>query len=96
LLPKIKVEIACLSNQVDKVIKAITSSARTGKMPESLCGFRVLVVLRGFYGNARNKACESNETYRYQMIAAPPNAQKVPILLPSPARNLQGFFHTPV
>jgi nitrogen regulatory protein P-II 2 len=32
LLPKIKVEIACLSNQVDKIIKTITSSAKTGKI----------------------------------------------------------------
>ena len=32
LLPKIKVEIACLSNQVDKVIETITSSAKTGKI----------------------------------------------------------------
>ena len=31
-LPKIKVEIACLSNQVDKVIETITSSAKTGKI----------------------------------------------------------------
>jgi hypothetical protein len=35
-------------------------------------GCRILVVLRGFYGNARRKACESNEADRYQMIAAPP------------------------
>ena len=42
------------------------------RLPENLCGFRILVVLRGFYGNARNKACESNEADRYQMIAAPP------------------------
>jgi len=39
---------------------------------ENRCGFGVLVVLRGFYVNARNKACESNEADRYQMIAAPP------------------------
>jgi Nitrogen regulatory protein P-II len=32
LLPKIKVEIACLSNQVAKIIKTITSSAKTGKI----------------------------------------------------------------
>ena len=31
-LPKIKVEDACLSNQVDKVIETITSSAKTGKI----------------------------------------------------------------
>jgi len=42
------------------------------RLPENLCGFRILVVLRGFYGNARNKACESNEADRYQMVAAPP------------------------
>ena len=41
-------------------------------LSENLCGFRILVVLRGFYGNARNKACESDEADRYQMIAAPP------------------------
>jgi nitrogen regulatory protein PII len=32
-LPKIKVEIACLSNQVDRVIETIISSAKTGKIP---------------------------------------------------------------
>ena len=32
LLPKIKVEIACLSNQVDKVIETIISSAKSGKI----------------------------------------------------------------
>ena len=42
------------------------------RLLENLCGFRILVVLRGFYGNARNKACESNEADRYQMVAAPP------------------------
>ena len=42
------------------------------RLPKNLCGFRILVVLRGFYGNARNKACESNEADRYQMVAAPP------------------------
>jgi hypothetical protein len=31
-----------------------------------------MVVLGGFYGNTRNKACERNEADRYQMIAAPP------------------------
>ena len=31
-LPKVKVEIACLSNQVDKVIETITSSANTGRI----------------------------------------------------------------
>jgi len=40
------------------------------RLPENLCGFRILV--RGFYGNAGNKACESNEADRYQMVAAPP------------------------
>ena len=38
----------------------------------AICGFRILVVLCGFYGNARHKACESNEADCYQMIAAPP------------------------
>jgi len=42
------------------------------RLPENLCGFRILVVLRGFYGNARNKACESNEADRCQMVAALP------------------------
>jgi len=31
-LPKIKVEIACLSNQVDEVIETIISSAKSGKI----------------------------------------------------------------
>jgi nitrogen regulatory protein P-II 2 len=31
-LPKIKVEIACLSDQVDKIIETIISSAKTGKI----------------------------------------------------------------
>jgi nitrogen regulatory protein P-II 2 len=31
-LPKIKIEIACLSDQVDKVIEAITSAAKTGQI----------------------------------------------------------------
>ena len=34
-LPKIKVEIACLSNQVDKVIETIISSAKTGKIGDA-------------------------------------------------------------
>ena len=41
-------------------------------LPENLCGCRILVVLCGFNANACNKACESNEADRYQMIAAPP------------------------
>src|SRR5262249_24381242 len=41
-------------------------------LPENLCGFRLLVVLGGFYGNARNQTCESNKADRYQVIAAPP------------------------
>ena len=41
-------------------------------LSENLSGFRILIVLRGFYGNARNKACESNEADRYQVVAAPP------------------------
>src|SRR6516165_4167172 len=44
------------------------------RLPENLCGFRILVVLRGFYGNARNKACESNEADRYHAMAAPHRA----------------------
>ena len=49
----------------------LASSARRSLwLPENRCGFRVLVVLRCFYGDARNKACESNEADRYQMIAA--------------------------
>ena len=31
-LPKIKLEIACASNQVDKVIETITTSATTGQI----------------------------------------------------------------
>ena len=41
-------------------------------LSENLCGFRILVLLRGFYGNARHKPYESNEADRYQVIAAPP------------------------
>jgi len=42
------------------------------RLPQNLCGFRILIVLSRFYGNARNKAGESNEADRYQMVAAPP------------------------
>ena len=42
------------------------------RLLENLCGFRALVVLRGFYGNARHKACESNKADRYHVMAAPP------------------------
>ena len=35
-------------------------------------GLRILVVLCGFYGNARHKPCESNEADRYRVMAAPP------------------------
>jgi hypothetical protein len=38
----------------------------------NFCGFRILVVLCGFYGNARHKPCESNEADRYRVMAAPP------------------------
>ncbi len=31
-LPKIKIEIACPSNQVDKVIETITTAAKTGQI----------------------------------------------------------------
>jgi nitrogen regulatory protein P-II 2 len=31
-LPKLKLEIACLSAQVDKVIETITASAKTGQI----------------------------------------------------------------
>jgi nitrogen regulatory protein P-II 2 len=31
-LPKIKIEVACPSNQVDKVIEAITAAAKTGQI----------------------------------------------------------------
>jgi len=41
-------------------------------LPENLCGFRIVVVLCGFYGNTRHKPCESNETDRYHVMAAPP------------------------
>jgi hypothetical protein len=41
-------------------------------LSENLCGFRILILLHGFYGNARHKPCESNEADRYQVIAAPP------------------------
>jgi hypothetical protein len=42
------------------------------RLPENLCGFRVLVVLGGLYGNARHKTCESNETDCHHVVAAPP------------------------
>jgi hypothetical protein len=31
------------------------------RLPENLCGFRVLVALGGLYGSACNQACESNK-----------------------------------
>jgi nitrogen regulatory protein P-II 2 len=31
-LPKIKIEIACASDQVDKVIESITTAAKTGQI----------------------------------------------------------------
>jgi hypothetical protein len=34
--------------------------------------FPILVVLCGFYGNTGHKPCESNETDRYHVMAAPP------------------------
>src|SRR5215470_1372714 len=42
-----------------------------------MCGVPIwdlwfLVVLCGFYGNARHKACESNKADRYHVMAAPP------------------------
>jgi hypothetical protein len=40
--------------------------------PKNLCGFRIVVVLCGFYGNTGHKPCESNETDRYHVMAAPP------------------------
>jgi hypothetical protein len=41
-------------------------------MPENLRGFRILVVLRGFYGNARHNQCKSNEGDRHDVMAVPP------------------------
>jgi hypothetical protein len=41
-------------------------------LPENLCGFRLLVVLGVFYGNARNQTCESNKADRRHVVAAPP------------------------
>jgi hypothetical protein len=38
----------------------------------NLCGFRILVVLGGFYGSARDQACESNKADRHHVVAAPP------------------------
>jgi len=38
----------------------------------NLCGLRIVVVLGGFYGNARHKPCESNGADRYHVMAAPP------------------------
>ena len=42
------------------------------RLPKTLWGFRILVVLGGLYSNARHKACESNEADRYRVMAAPP------------------------
>ena len=39
---------------------------------ENLCGFRVLVVLGGLYGSARNQACESNKADGHHVMATPP------------------------
>jgi hypothetical protein len=50
----------------------VADAARGLRLSDNRCGFRVLVVLRGFYRNARNQTCESNETDCYQVIAAPP------------------------
>ena len=41
-------------------------------LPENLCGFRIMVVLGGFYGNARNQTCEGNKADRQHVVAAPP------------------------
>ena len=53
-LPKIKVEIACLSNQVDKVIETIISSAKTGKIGERQ-DLRVRHRPCGTYSHRRNR-----------------------------------------
>src|SRR5215472_2873079 len=42
------------------------------RLPENLCGFRVLVVLGGLYGSARNQACESNKADGHHVMATPP------------------------
>jgi hypothetical protein len=47
-----------------------TESAYT--LPEKARRFRILVVLTGFYGNARHQQCESDEADRNQVMAAPP------------------------
>ena len=52
-LPKIKVEIACLSNQVDKVIETITSSAKTGKIGDGKICLRPRPC--GTYSHRRNR-----------------------------------------
>jgi hypothetical protein len=41
-------------------------------LPDKACGFRILVVLTGFYGNARNQQCESKEADRYHVMITPP------------------------
>ena len=46
--------------------------ARRPMAAVDLCGFRIVVVLGGFYSNARRKACESNKADRYHVMAAPP------------------------
>src|SRR6516165_12217231 len=57
-----------VSNRPFSSIQVSRTPAAAGEplwLPHSGCSSRL-------YGNARNKACESNEADRYQMVAAPP------------------------
>ena len=50
----------------------VADAPRGLRLRDNRCGFRVLVVLGGLYGNTRYKACESNEADRHHVIAARP------------------------
>src|SRR6516165_114027 len=57
-----------VSNRPFSSIQVSRTPAAAGEplwLPHSGCSSRL-------YGNARNKACESNEADRYQMVSAPP------------------------
>jgi len=49
-----------VSAAIDLPWREHANASRTLWLSENLCGFRILVVLRGFYGNARNNACEGH------------------------------------
>ena len=47
----------------------VADAPRGLRLPEDLCGFRILVVLGGLYGNARHNQCKSNEADCHHMMA---------------------------